>query len=60
MKKFANKQEPVARVPPVIEPVVVENTSVGVAVQHRDVPIIVIHRERAYMSVSKAIMITTY
>lgn len=55
MKRFADEQEPVVGVPLVVEPVVVEDAPVGVAVQHRDVAVVVAHRGRAVLSVSGAI-----
>ena len=59
VKRFADEQEPVVGVPLVVEPVVVEDAPVGVAVQHRDVAVVVVHRGRAVLSVSGAIQITT-
>lgn len=44
MKRFADEQEPVVGVPLVVEPVVVEDAPVGIAVQHRDVPVVTVHR----------------
>jgi hypothetical protein len=58
MKRFADEQEPVVGVPLVLEPVVVEDAPVGVAVQHRDVPVVTVQRGRAVPFVSRAIQIT--
>ncbi len=59
MKRFADEQESVAGVPLVLEPVVVEDAPVGIAVQHRDVPAVTVQRGRAVLFVSRAIRITT-
>ena len=56
---LADEQEPVVGVPLVVEPVVVEDAPVGIAVQHRDITVVTVHRGRTVLSVSKAIRITT-
>lgn len=47
MKRIADEQELIADIPPVVKPVVVEDAPLVIAVQHRDVPVVVVHRERA-------------
>lgn len=42
MKRFADKQEPIVMIPSIVEPVVVKNTPIRVAVQNSDIPIAVI------------------
>lgn len=45
MKRFADEQEPVVGVPLIVEPVIVEDALVRITVQHRDITIVVVHRE---------------
>lgn len=58
MKKVADEQEPVVRIPPVVEPVVVEVALRVVPVQNRDIAIAVVQRERACLSVPDTVRIT--
>ncbi|MBI2475324.1 hypothetical protein HYV69_02765 [Candidatus Uhrbacteria bacterium] len=60
MKRFANKQKAVVSIPPVVEPVVVEDAPVGITVQNRDILAVVVHRERVILFVSEAIKNTTH
>ncbi|MBU0540488.1 hypothetical protein KKF59_01730 [Patescibacteria group bacterium] len=47
MKRFADEQDAVPAIPPVVEPVVVEDALAVVLPHVRDVAVIVVHREGA-------------
>lgn len=53
MKRFADEQTQVAGIPPVVELVVVEDAPVAIVPQIRDMPDVVVQRERAACSYQK-------
>jgi hypothetical protein len=55
MKRFADEKESVVRAPLIVEPVVVQDTLVGVAVQHHNIAVLVVHGKRTFRFAPKAV-----